>query len=151
MTRGASDVCWMRQSSAMARARARNSMLRQPNCQRRTACRIISAPPPHTQISTGSSKIELKRVAPGSTSARSGARIISERPGAALLQIETRGDMLINRMLHKLTAVLNHKCSNFHGATEAGMLLAQRPRHRASGWRSRNLQQEGGPGHRPKG
>src|ERR1035438_3855123 len=119
MTRGACEVCWIRHSSAIASANARNSMLRQPNCQRRIAYRMKTAPPPHTQISTGSTKIELKRIAPGSTSARSGARIISERPGAALLQIETRGDTLINRMFHKLTAVLSHKCSTVHGAAEA--------------------------------
>src|ERR1017187_3865167 len=131
MTRGASEVCWMRHSSAIASASARNSMLRQPSRQRRIEYRMKTAPPPHTQISTGSTKIELKRVSPGSTSARSGARIISERPGAALLQIEARGDKLINRMLHKLTAVLNHKCSTVHGATEAGIFLTRRPRHRA--------------------
>jgi hypothetical protein len=49
-----------------------------------------SVAPPQTQISIGNTKIALRRVAPGNISAMTGARIISERPGAALFQIEAR-------------------------------------------------------------
>jgi hypothetical protein len=41
----------------------------------------------------------LKRVAPGRISERSGARIMSERPGAPLLQIEGCGESLMMGML----------------------------------------------------
>src|SRR5262249_25203433 len=82
-TIGASDVCWMRHSSAIASASARASMFAQPSCQRRTAYRIMSAPPPHTHISIGRTNNELNRVAPGSTSATTGASNTSVSAGRA--------------------------------------------------------------------
>src|SRR6516165_7770196 len=48
----------------------------------------MSAPPPHTHISTGRTNSELNRVAPGSTSATSGATNTSVSAGKARFQTE---------------------------------------------------------------
>src|SRR5262249_39168427 len=48
----------------------------------------MSAPPPHTHISTGRTNSELNRVAPGSTSATSGATTPSVSAGKARFQTE---------------------------------------------------------------
>src|SRR6516165_5180955 len=48
----------------------------------------MSAPPPHTHISTGRTNSELNRVAPGSTSATSGATNTSVMAGKARFQTE---------------------------------------------------------------
>src|SRR5262249_37642422 len=48
----------------------------------------MSAPPPHTHISTGRTNSELNRVAPGSTSATNGATNTSVSAGKARFQTE---------------------------------------------------------------
>src|SRR5262249_51579559 len=48
----------------------------------------MSAPPPQTQVSTGRTNSELNRVAPGSTSATSGATNTSVSAGKARFQTE---------------------------------------------------------------
>jgi hypothetical protein len=69
-------------SSATDKASPRRRRLVHPAHQRRTASRARIAPQPHTMISGMSTKMKLRRVAPLSTSATTGARTSKVNAGA---------------------------------------------------------------------
>src|SRR5215510_294893 len=56
----------------------------------------MSAPPPHTHISTGRTNSELNRVAPGSTSATSGATNTSVMAGKTRFQTEATAPSVVD-------------------------------------------------------